>query len=151
MNSLLEHGVADRIPPTLCALERGRTEREDGSMGCETRLFVPRSGEERGSGLPVDAIAEKQRDCVQMRVSPVPFRLLLGHCFGAYATPGGKLALLLLRFPSKSCSERTPKRFTSDPPQMQSFDLGSRAHSHSFARCDPSKIGNSKTETQSCI
>jgi hypothetical protein len=134
MNSLLEHGVADRIAPILCAFERGRTEREDSDCGCEMRHFVPRSGEERGSSLPVDGIAGKQRDCVQMRVSPVPFRLLLGHCFGAYATPGGKLALLLLRFPSKSCSERTPKRFTTGPPQMQSFGLGSRAHSHGFAQ-----------------
>ncbi len=67
MNSLLEHGVADIIPPILCALERGRTEREDSSIGCKMRhSFVPRSGEERGSGLPVDGIAGKQRDCVQM-------------------------------------------------------------------------------------
>jgi hypothetical protein len=32
---------------------------------------------------------------VLVRVSPVQSRLFLGHCFGAYATPGGRLALLL--------------------------------------------------------
>jgi hypothetical protein len=42
---------------------------------------------------------------VQVRVSPMPFRPVFGHCFGAYATPGGRLVLLLcyapygLRFP----------------------------------------------------
>ena len=95
MNSLLEPGVAERIPPILCATERGHTEHEHGDIRCNMRLFVTRSGVGRGSGLPVNGIAGKQRDCAQMRVSTVPFRLLLGHCFGAFATPGGKLALLL--------------------------------------------------------
>jgi len=34
---------------------------------------------------------------VPVRVSPESFRPVFGHCFGAYATPGGKLVLLLLR------------------------------------------------------
>jgi hypothetical protein len=43
---------------------------------------------------------------VHVRVSLESFRPVFGHCFGAYATPGGRLALLLcyapsgLRFPS---------------------------------------------------
>ena len=36
---------------------------------------------------------------VQVRVSPMPFRPVFGHCFGAYATPGGRLVLLLCYAP----------------------------------------------------
>ena len=48
-----------------------------------------------------------------------------------------------LRFPSKSCSERTPKRFLRNLRKCRASALGSRPHSQSFAGCDPSKIGKS--------
>ncbi len=61
-------------------------------------------------------IARKQRVCmVQTRVSLVQFRLLLGHCFGAYATPGGRLALLLCYHPATQQS-RAGDPGLSHPP-----------------------------------
>src|ERR1700744_4500757 len=63
-----------------------------------------------------------------------------------------------LRFPSKSCSESTPKRFLLSLRKSRASALGSRAHSHpttqrprvgepgislGSAWCDPSRIGNS--------
>jgi len=84
MNSLLEHGVEDRITPILCAFERGRTEREDSDCGCKMRLFAPRSGEERGSGMPVDGIAGSREialRCESPRFNSSPTRSLLrGQC-----------------------------------------------------------------------
>ena len=60
-----------------------------------------------------------------MRVSPGSFRLLLGHCFGAYATPGGTAPVLLSGLLSQSKSGPLSR--------MHGLALGSRAHSHSFA------------------
>jgi hypothetical protein len=40
--------------------------------------------------MPVDGVYGKRReDDVQSSVSSIQSRLMLGHCFGAYATPGG--------------------------------------------------------------
>jgi hypothetical protein len=55
-----------------------------------------------------------------------------------------------LRFPSKSCSARTPKRFVGTLRKCIASALGSRPHSQGFAQCDPSKLGKFKTETISC-
>lgn len=70
MDRLPGQGMASEIPPLLCALEYGRAEWQTSDTACEMRPFVPRSGGEAGSGLPVEGRVGKQRDRVQMRVSP---------------------------------------------------------------------------------
>jgi hypothetical protein len=104
MKGLLGHGRTNGISSLLCALERGRAEQQTRDTGCEMRLFVPRFGSVEGeSGFAGHwyGIARKRGVCmVQMRVSPRSIPHLLGHCFGTYATPGGKLALLLCYHPT---------------------------------------------------
>jgi hypothetical protein len=89
MKSLLGHGGTNGISPSLCAIERGRAEQQTGDSGCEMRLFVQRSGEEkRGSGFTghwTDGIVRKRRDrSVLMRVSrfnsSLARSLLRGFC-----------------------------------------------------------------------
>ena len=53
-----------------------------------------------------------------------------------------------LRFPSKSCSERTPKRFLRSLRKCRASALGSMAHSLNGA---PIKIGKFNKRRQSCI
>jgi single-strand DNA-binding protein len=127
MNSFLEHRLAIRITPLLCALERGHTELQDSDGKCEMRLFVWRSEELSGSGLPVDAIARKRRGCiVLMRVSLVQFRLLLGHCFGAFATPGGTRS---------SASPMAPRRGLGSA--QNKFENSGKKHRANFFRVPP--------------
>ena len=76
---------------------------------------------------------------------PYQSRFLLGHCFGVYPTPGGR-SLFCFGF----AALRVTVSICDGPSVNAELGLGSRAHSLGFARCDPSKIGNSKTETQSC-
>jgi hypothetical protein len=52
-----------------------------------------------------------------------------------------------LRFPSKSCSERTPKRFLRSLRKCRASALGSMAHSLNSA---PIKIGKFNKRRQSC-
>ena len=52
-----------------------------------------------------------------------------------------------LRFPSKSCSERTPKRFLRSLRKCRASALGSMAHSLNGA---PTKIGRLNKRRQSC-
>jgi hypothetical protein len=52
-----------------------------------------------------------------------------------------------LRFPSKSCSERTPKRFLRSLRKCRASALGSMAHSLNGA---PTKIGRFNKRRQSC-
>jgi hypothetical protein len=78
MRSLLGHGGTNGTSPLLCALEHGRAEQQTRDTGCEMRLFIQRSGDEKcGSGFAghwTDGIARKRRVCiVQMQVSPVQF------------------------------------------------------------------------------
>jgi hypothetical protein len=61
-----------------------------------------------------------------MCVSPVPFRFLLGHCFGAIATPGGTAPFC---FPDSS-----PRASLGPCSRMHGLALGSRAHLHGFAQ-----------------
>ena len=53
-----------------------------------------------------------------------------------------------LRFPSKSCSERTPKRFLRSLRKCRASALGSMAHSLNGA---PIKIGKFNKRRPSCI
>jgi len=112
MNRLLGHGAAKNFPPSQRALVRDRAEQKTSECGCWMRLFLLGSGVERGSGLPMNCVAWKRRNrMVLAQVSQVLFRLFLGHCFGSYATPGGRLALLLCYAPS---GLRFPP--SADPP-----------------------------------
>lgn len=78
MNSDLGRGVANRISPYCALLSVATPNFKTSECGCEMRLFVPRSGDEkRGSrfaGHWTDGIARKRGVCmVWMRVSPVQF------------------------------------------------------------------------------
>ena len=130
MSLLPGHGVASNYLHLRRALRHGRTKRKTSDCGCDARVFVRRPGESSDSGLPVDGVAGKRGGRIVLtRVSPVQFRHLLGHCFGAYATPGGKLALLLrLRRLSVTVS-------ICDGPSVNAvLRPWSRAHSHGFAQ-----------------
>jgi len=101
MNRLLGHGAAKKRFHLERTLDRASAEPKTSECGCGTRLFPLRSGVERGSGLPMNCVVGKRGNRVVLaRVSLVLSRLFLGHCFGAYATPGGRLALLLCYAPS---------------------------------------------------
>ena len=56
-----------------------------------------------------------------------------------------------LRFPSKSCSERTPKRFLRSLRKCRAPALGSIAHSPTRFIGAPIKIGRFNKRRQSCI
>jgi hypothetical protein len=95
-----------------CAFERDCAEQKAREYGCNTRLFAGGLDGESESGSPRGSIGGKRMECMVLaRVSPVQSRLFLGHCFGAYATPGGRLALLLCYAPS---GLRFPP--SADPP-----------------------------------
>lgn len=106
MRSLLEHDVADTPSPwnvllSMAALN-GRRANADARAAllpggqAENMVLICRWRASLGS--------EDARCSGACLPSAIPS--MFGHCFGAYATPGGKLALLLcyapsgLRFPS---------------------------------------------------
>jgi hypothetical protein len=106
MYRLLGHGAAKVRSSSGHALGRARTGKKTGEYGCWTQFFVWRSGAACRFWFASDSVVGKRRNRMFLvRVSPVQSRLFLGHCFGANATPDGKLALLLrlrrlrLRFP----------------------------------------------------
>jgi len=145
MKNLPEHDVANMFSLLECALERSRAERKTHGWRCEGRIFARRLGRESDSGLPLDGIAGKQSVCVvQMRVSPVPFRLWLGHCFGAFATPGGTRSSASLKAPLRGLGSAQNKFEYNGPERRSDFfrfpqesrpsALGSRAHSQGFAQ-----------------
>ena len=111
---------------------------------CEMRPFVPRSGGEKwSSGLPVECVVRKPASCfLQASLSSsIPRRL--GHCFRAFTTPCGASPFC---FPDSS-----PRASLGPCSRMHGSALGSRAHSHSFARCDPSRSGIQNQETRTCL
>ena len=145
MKNLLECNVVNTFSPPACALGQGRTERKTSGCRCEDRFFARRLDRESDSGLPMDSVARKQRVCVvQMRVSPIPFRLWLGHCFGAYATPGGTRSSASLEAPLRGLGSAQNKfensgierrsNFFRFPQESRPSALGSRAHSQGFAQ-----------------
>lgn len=107
MKSLFERDVVNTSSPLECALEHGRTELQDERIRMRGPLLCPRSGRECGSGMPLKWHRQGAKDArCSGTCLPTAIPSMFGHCFGAYATPGGKLALLLcyapsgLRFPS---------------------------------------------------
>jgi hypothetical protein len=96
------------------------------------------------------------------RVCRYVSRLLLGHSFGAFPAPGGTRSSASHSAPfGVSVPPKTSLRTTANDAVQTSFGplpesspsaLGSRAHSLSSARCDPSNNGRiQQTETLSCI
>jgi hypothetical protein len=112
MNRLFGHGVTSGNSPLLCALERGRAERQTSDTGYEMRLFVQRSGGEKcGSGVAghwTDGIARRRRVCmVQMRVSPVPFLTCSVTASGPLRRPAAS-SLFCFDFTTPSRNNRVP-------------------------------------------
>jgi hypothetical protein len=127
INSFLGRSVRNEISRLVCAPKCGFAKQKTADCNCEMRAFAPKSGGRDGSGLPVNGIARKQVDrIVLMSVSPVPFRLLLGHCFGAIATPGGTAPFC---FPDSS-----PRASLGPCSRKHGLAHGSRAHLHGFAQ-----------------
>ena len=101
MKSLLGHGETNEISPLLCALERDHAEwkTRDALYGMPLPLlcFGSRGQAREGwiwfAGEWHRQEAESLLGSDASLSSSIPH--LLGHCFGAFATPGGKLALLL--------------------------------------------------------
>jgi hypothetical protein len=155
MTSLLGHGETNGTSPLFCTLERGRAELQDDRMRGRDAVpciavWVPRSGcEMRGSGFAghwIYGIARKQGVCMaQRRVSPDQFLTCSVTASGPLRRPA---ANSLFCFAVAPCGLRFPSAM--DPPQMQSFGLGSRALSLGFARCDPSRSGIQNQETRKC-
>src|SRR5260370_30096032 len=85
------------------------------------------------------------------RVCRYVSRLLLGHRFGVFPAPGGTRSSASRSAPLRglgssqnkfaSHGKRRRANFFRAPPRKQTFCLGSRTHSLSFARCDPSNNG----------
>jgi hypothetical protein len=128
MATLHGRGVANTISHSLCAVERGRSDlKTDGDAKCKLRLFARRSGDGSEFWIASERHRRKHGEwVVLMCISPVPFRLLLGHCFGAIATPGGTAPLC---FPDSS-----PRASLGPCSRMHGLALGSRAHLHGFAQ-----------------
>ena len=133
MKSLLGHGEANRISPLLCALECDYAERKTRDTACELRLFVQSSDAKsmdrvcRGMASPgsVESVFLKR---VSQFHSSLARSLLRGLCDA-------------LRALHRSAF-RTPLQSKSGPcSRMHGLALGSRAHSHRFAKCDPSRSG----------
>jgi hypothetical protein len=85
------------------------------------------------------------------RVCRYVSRLMLGHRFGVLPAPGGARSSASHSAPLRGLgssqnkfANRGKKRranFFRAPPRKQTFGLGSRTHSLSFAQCDPSNNG----------
>jgi hypothetical protein len=120
--------VTNKISLSLCAVERGRSDlKTDGDAKCELRLFAGRSGDGSEFWIASEWHRRKHGErVVLMCVSPVPFRLLLGYCFGAVATPGGTAPFC---FPDSS-----PRASLGPCSRKHGLALGSRAHLHGFAQ-----------------
>ena len=100
MESLLGHGGTKGTSPLLCALERGHAELQDERIRARDAALSPEVRQReawiwfcRSLDIWHRHEAESLLGSDASLSSSIPH--LLGHCFGAYATPGGKLALLL--------------------------------------------------------
>ena len=105
MTSLLGHGGTNGTSPLLCALERGHAELQDERMrGRDAALSPEVRQRERCIWFcrSLDRWHRQEAESLHRSeaslLGSIPH--LLGHCFGAYATPGGKLALLLCYHPT---------------------------------------------------
>jgi hypothetical protein len=127
MNQLLGHDVARGPSHLSCAIEPGYADRKtrDGRLRCGS-LSCGQLAREVDLVCQSLASAEAGQRVVLMDVSPSPFRLLLGHCFGANATPGGAAPFC---FPDSS-----PRTSLGPSSRKHGLALGSRAHSHGFAQ-----------------
>ena len=123
MNRLIGLSLMNTHPRSGRALKRGRAELKTHDCGCDMRLFAEGldGASSSDSELPVYRIDGKLRRSFCF-MSPISIPLMLGHCFGGKPTPGGA-ALFCFGFAAQRVtvsieifSERTPKRFATDPP-----------------------------------
>jgi len=127
INSFLGRSVRNEISRGLCAPECGCAEQKTVDCDCELRAFASDWGRQKGIWIASERHRQEAgRADVLMSVSPVPFRLLLGHCFGAIATPGGTAPFC---FPDSS-----PRASLGPCSRKHGLALGSRAHLHGFAQ-----------------
>lgn len=96
MKNLLERHGANTSSPLKCAVEHGCTERKTSECGCEARTFRPEVRQRKRLWF---AVGQHRQEAQGLRCSgaclPRVIPSVFGHCFGAYATPGGRLVLLL--------------------------------------------------------
>jgi hypothetical protein len=124
-----------------CAFERDRAEQKTREYGCDMRLFGGGLDGESESGLPVGSIGGKRMSSLFSRVSPITNPAVTRSLLrGQNRRPAARRVLLFLDSSPKLEYAWVPA------PENAPLALGSRPHSLGFAGCDPSKIGNSKTE-----
>jgi hypothetical protein len=106
MTSLLGHGGTNGTSPLLCALERGHAELQDERIRARDAALSPEV-RQREAWIwfcrSLDIWHRHEAESLHGSDASLPRSIphLLGHCFGAIATPCGKLALLLrLRRPT---------------------------------------------------
>jgi hypothetical protein len=108
MRDLLDHDVTNTPRLWHVLLSMAAPNFKTSESGREMRLFVRRSGKDVILVCRWMASLGSRGYALFWRVSSGAIPSMFGHCFGAYATPGGRLALLLcyapsgLRFPSST-------------------------------------------------
>ena len=150
-----------------CPVERANAGPPTRNCGCEWRSSCGGHAGSNRTAIAASFFRQSADDNFALaRVCRVVSRLMLGHRFGAFPAPGGTRSSASLSHPSKPTprlpgtpicaplrglgssqnkfAKRGAKRranFFRAPPRMQTFGLGSRAHSLGFAQCDPSNNG----------
>ena len=119
-------------------------------------LHPPCVGHARSKGAVIAVAFHRQcadENFALERVCRFVSRLCSGTASGLFMRPAAARSSASaappcgLRFPSKSCSERTPKRFLRSLRKCRASALGSMAHSLFGA---PIKIGKFNKRRQSC-
>jgi hypothetical protein len=148
--SLLAHNLNLNLSTLDIALQRGTVQRNELECTCHMRLFAGGLERENGGGLPVNRIGGKWTERnVPAYVSPLYPASCPVTASGSIRRPSARRSSAFAVSIEILFGEST-ENISTNPPKMQSLALGSRTLSLGFAQCDPSKIGNSKTETRSC-
>ncbi len=124
---------ASKPSPGRCALEREDCGRNRSAIGGALPLSYCAFESRRRNLLcrSMASLGNPLRALSLLRVSPHQSLVMLGHCFGAYATPGGSRSSASLAAPLRGLGS-SPKKFENSgkerrtnffqaPPRMQPF------------------------------
>jgi hypothetical protein len=148
--SLLAHNSKLNLSALDIAPQQGSAQRKTLDCTCDMWLFGRGLDRKNESGSPVNRIGGKRIERnVQACVSPVYPASCPVTASGSIRRPSARRSSAFT-VSIEILFGKSTENISTNPPKMQSLALGSRTLSLGFAQCDPSKIGNSKTETQSC-